>query len=798
VVFISKDAADDGLHGRVDQLLNQSIASASEGSIIDRFDAIARRFASRLAIQDAAASITYAELMTLVSRIAAATIAATQGRDGPVAIWLPAEATLPAAMLGVLAAGRAYVALDADFPAERNGLISSEAGACAVISIGEIAVEARAYFPREVPIVDIHDLSRAPPATLRSLPRADDLAAIYYTSGSSGEPKGIAWSHRSLLHWVRSFTDTAQICCSDRMPLLFSASVSASFRSIYCSLLNGASLHILPPLDLGLAALSQQIRARGITIFHSVPMLMRRIAESVDVGDRLDTVRVVCIGGDRVQWSDVDTCRRIFSRDVLVYSVLTSTEAGPFIHAFVDDQLRTTMAHPPAGRPAPGWTVMIVGEDGEPVADGQSGDIVVTSRFTGLGYWRGTDLRVDSFPIDPEDPELRIYKTGDLALRRPNGLIEFIGRKDRQIKLRGHRVELGEVESGLKSCRGVSDAAVVVRRDESGEPRLLVAYCELEPTVTRLSPRHLRAMLAESLPLFMVPSSIKILDALPRLSNFKIDREELRRRDELWCQRTRVATARLRIGPSNAVQETLVELWRDVLDRGDIGPDDDFFLCGGDSLAAVDLLHRIEEKLRYRLPLTILTEAPTVSQLEARLKTARLGRVDNMIRIHTTGRRPPLFTVHSLYSHSVGLLPVLRSLGPEQPVYGLHPPGMDWTSAGCTTLRHVAAHYIDEIKAVQPHGPYRLLGTSFGGLVVFEMALQLQGSGETVEYLAMVDTYPPTCRSEHGTDLWQERTLRRPQKGRPIEALLLRVAETHVRMTCDYVARERDAMRIKA
>ena len=495
-----------------------------ENSIIDRFDEVVRRFPSRVAAQDAQTSITYAELAALVDRLAAATIAATDGREGPIAVLLPPGVTLPAAMLGVLAAGRAYVALDADFPGERNRVIISDAAACAIISSSDIIGEARAYLPPELTIIDIHDVATSTQPKPGSRPRPDDLAAIYYTSGSSGRPKGVAWNHRNLLHWVRVFTHAAEISCADRIALLFSASVTASYRSIYSALLNGASLHILPPLSLGVAVLSQQIRAREITIFHSVPTLLRRLAESLDAGERLDSIRLACVHGDRVLWDDIDACNRSFSREVRVDTPLSSTETGPYVHGFVDHALRATAAHPPVGRPAIGWNVTIIGDDGEPVPDGESGDIVVTSRFIALGYWRGSSLQVDFFPTDPADPELRTYKTGDVGLRRPDGVIEFIGRKDQQIKLSGHRTELGEVESALKACGGIRDAAVVVRRGAYDTALSLVAYAVLRPDIRGLLPRHVQAMLAQRLPRYMVPSQVYFIGELPYLPNLKIDR----------------------------------------------------------------------------------------------------------------------------------------------------------------------------------------------------------------------------------------------------------------------------------
>ena len=251
-----------------------------DGSVIDRFGAIARRLPCEVAVQDAATYLTYAELAELVNRIAAAITAAVQRRPGPIAILLQANAYLPAAMLGVLAAGRAYVPLDAEFPIERNGVIIDDAGACAIVSSDHLLREVRHWLTHELPVIDIDDLPK-PESPNVSRIGPDDIAAIYYTSGSSGRPKSVAWNHRSVVHWVRVFTDAAQIKCTDRIALLFSAGISASWRAIYSSLLNGACLNILPPLRTGLPGIIDQIRARGITILHAVPALMRQISTPV-------------------------------------------------------------------------------------------------------------------------------------------------------------------------------------------------------------------------------------------------------------------------------------------------------------------------------------------------------------------------------------------------------------------------------------------------------------------------------------------------------------------------------------
>lgn len=544
-------------------------------SIIDRFDAIVRRFTSEVAVQDPSIRLTYAELAGLVNKIAAATIAAVERQPGPIAILLQANAYLPAAMLGVLAAGRAYVPLDAEFPIERNRAIVADAGACAIVSSGHLLGEGRHSLPDELPVIDIDDLPKPEsPHVARISP--DDIAAIYSTSGSSGRPKSVAWNHRSVVHWVRVFTDVAQIKCTDRFALLFSASVSASWRAIYSSLLNGACLSILPPLGIGFPGIVEAIRGRGITILHAVPALMRLIFDARSDDLRFDKVRLVCIGGDRVEWSDVDQCRQAFAQNVIVYSILTSTEGGPFIHGFTDDLLRVTMTRPPAGRAAPGWTVAVINDDGEPTSDGELGNIVISSRYIALGYWDGAALQVSAFPTDPTDLNKRVFNTGDRGRRRPDGLIEFVGRNDQQIKLHGHRIEPAEVEAALAASPEVNDAVVVVRRNAEGLARSLAAYVEPKRGVDDLTPRKLVAELKTRLPRHMIPATIVVIEKLPRLPNLKIDREELRRRDQRepeWALAAPTPGSKVR----TTTEERLLELWREVLDRQDIGYDDDFF-----------------------------------------------------------------------------------------------------------------------------------------------------------------------------------------------------------------------------
>jgi amino acid adenylation domain-containing protein len=580
---------------------------ALEGSIVDRFDEAVRRFPERLAIQDTEVSLTYAKLASLVDRIACATAAATSERTGPVAILLPANAHFPAAMLGVMAAGRAYLPLDAEFPVERNELIIAEAGACAVISGGEFARDALRSFPSGVPVIDIDGLPEIVEPTSRAQTGSEDLAAIYYTSGSTGRPEGIVWDHRSILHHIKVFTDVAQISCADRMLMVASLSAFASYRNVYSALLNGASVHILPPRRLGLAALIKEIRVRTITIYHSVPTLVRTLAENLGAGERLETIRFVKINGDRLRWSDVDACRRCFAANVPIWTSLSSTETGMSICGFVDEALRSSAVHPPVGLPVDGCKVAIVDDNGQPVANDAIGRIVVTSRWTALGYWQGSTRKIRHFPSDPADPKARVFATGDLGRRRADGLIEYIGRKDDQIKLNGCRIEPAEVENALAALPQVKEATVVVRRDENSVPLSLAAYVILRSGIRGLLPRHVQALLAQRLPRHMIPANVYLVDELPRLPNFKVDRSTLAKIDS--AQSIEI------VARNNQFFDEVAGIFEEVIGRRGATADDTVASLGGDSLKELSVFAELERRYGVAIPDDMINDGPTIGSI---------------------------------------------------------------------------------------------------------------------------------------------------------------------------------------
>jgi amino acid adenylation domain-containing protein len=606
--------------GPVDRPFEPFPCSALEGSLVESFNAAVRRFWVRVAVCDCTRSVTYGDLAILVDRIAAATAAAVADCPGPIAILLPRDVHFPAAMLAVLETGRGFVPLDASNPIERNRLIATQSGAAAVISAGDLASLVRALFPPDLPVVDIDAIGDAVIPKPAARPAPDDLAFIVYTSGSTGHPKGVSHSHRYLLHGVLLQTNALHVNAEDRVALVYSLAVIAGIREMMVALLNGAALHILPPNALQAEGLVREIEARGITIFRVVPVLLRRIAEVLGPDRRLDSVRIVTLASERVDWSDYDLFRRHFSPKAFLLLLFGSTECGIFAHWFADTRLRAAGGRLPVGRVLPDVRLTIEADDGRPVGDGDEvGEFVLASRYVALGYWREPDLTARAFAVDPADPKTRIFKTGDMGRMRPDGLLEFIGRRDQQFKLRGHRIEIGEIEAALGGCPGVEDAAVVVRRDDAGLPRSLAAYVEPSPGVQGLLPRDLLSMLMQRLPRYMVPATLRVVDGLPRLPNLKVDRVQLAQID--------AARAAQMVNPTDdPLIAEVAGIFETVLGTTGATPDDNVSSLGGDSLQAVKVAIELETRFRIAIPADIFESTQTIGELARWIATRQAPR----------------------------------------------------------------------------------------------------------------------------------------------------------------------------
>jgi amino acid adenylation domain-containing protein len=752
--------------GPVDRPFDAFPRSALDGSIVDRFEMIVQRFPDRLAIQDHSGFITYRDLARLAWSICAAIVSEAAGRQGPIAILLNNDARYIAAILGVLGAGRSYVPLDPSAPHERNRLIAMQAGVCAVVCDRVLSKPLSGRLPPSMTIVEIDLLAPAAPRSDIRL-RPAGIASIIFTSGSTGKPKGVAVSHRAVLHDVLQYTNTFHITPDDRVSMLYLAATSAGTRDIFGSLLNGASLHMMSPADLQTAGIVKELRARGVTVYHSVPGLLRRVVGGLGAGERLESVRIAHLSGARIEWRDIDACRRAFSRDVFVYVCLGSGESAyMYCHWFVDDSVRQTNVQPPVGRPTPDRTVMIVDQTGNRVVDGEVGEIWIKSRYIAECYWRAPKLTNSAFARDESDPLARVFRTGDLARRRSDGLIEFVGRKDRQVKLHGHRIEPGEVESALRDCQGVRDAAIHVRRNNDGVPTCLVAYVVPQPTVCGLLPRDVLRSVSQRLPKHMVPSQAVFIDELPQLPGLKVDLARLAAIDA-----GRAKMARQEQSATRALTDAerwLIALWKKVLKLA-YSPSlqDNFFELGGDSIASAELISAIEERFSCQLPLEAFFQCPTVATLyelveEQQSKPAtstpngahkllhklqaysgswrgeRLFPGSLVVGLNCAGGRTPIFWVFQERSEFVRLA---RQLGPDQPLYAMRSCVgiIDPKDYSADIIETVCNRYLWEILALPVKAPFIVGGNCQGGIFALALARGLKQIGRTPTLLVLME-----------------------------------------------------------
>ncbi|MCI0603014.1 non-ribosomal peptide synthetase [bacterium] len=592
------------------KVFDQVSESWLKGSVIDRFEEVVAEHGDRPAIDDGSLQLTYAELAKLVERIAAVVHATAGSQRGPVGVLLDQETRFPAALLGVLRARRPYVPLDASFPLKRNRQIAAHAGVIAMISSGNLLSLAQELAPSGVPVIDLDSLDNASTGSLPSRPNPDDLSYIIYTSGTTGKPKGVFFVHTNAVFVAADYADAACITCEDRVALVHSPSVAAAVRCMLPALLTGAALHVMAPRRLGASGLVAAIRNRRITVLNAVPRLFRHLVNALPPGERFESIRWVHLAGDRVVWSDVESFCRCFPGHAKLMVAMASTECATAISQWVVNGDRESIGPlVPVGRDLPHRKITLINEEGNQVPDGQAGEMIVTSQYLSGGYWKDPESTAGSFQCDPDDKTIRSFRTGDLARRRPDGLLEFLGRGDERVKLRGYRVELGEVEATLREIQGVDDAAVLICHRADGEALAIVAYITV-CAHQKLTSDSILLELSDRLPQYMLPAAIYILDSMPLLPNYKIDRESLQKLD--LAREWAVPQA-----PS-AIASQLAAIFERVLDVSDVSSEDTVFSLGGDSLHASMIAVEIEKAFGFQIsPDVVLATSGTIGGLAA-------------------------------------------------------------------------------------------------------------------------------------------------------------------------------------
>jgi amino acid adenylation domain-containing protein len=718
--------------------------------------------------------LTYSELNQRANQLAHHLQKLGIGPDRLVGVCLERSLNNIVALLAVLKSGGAYVPIDPAYPHDRVTYMLDDSDVAVLITqqslVGKLPAQQAA-----VVLIDTEweQIARESSANPLSLATPGNLAYVIYTSGSTGRPKGVAIEHRAVvafLEWALSVFSADEL---SSVLLSTSFCFDLSVFELFTPLCAGGTVVLaanalqLPELD-----------SAKVTLVNTVPSAMTELVRMRGIPD---SVRTINLAGEPLPQSLVnDIYARSNVRQVFnLYGPSEDTTYSTFV------RVEPSAAHEPSiGRPIANSTAYILDAHLRPVPAGVPGELHLAGGGLARGYLNRPELTAEKFIPNPFSRQAgaRMYRTGDLARYSRDGQIEFLGRLDNQVKLRGFRIELGEIETTLRQQPAVEQAIVTVREDQPGDKRL-VAYLVANDGADSalLETSTMRRQLSESLPDYMIPSAFVWLDEFPLTPNGKIDRRALPRPE---MDRSDLKTSF--VAPRDNLEQQLTNILEKILDVKTIGVRDSFFDLGGHSLLAVRLFAQIENRFGKRLPLVTLFQAPTIEQLAQVLRETDTAKSwSSLVAIQPLGSQPPLFCVHAAGANVLIYRPLSRHLGTEQPVYALQARGLDGEQQPFRSVEEMAAHYLREIRAFQPKGPYHLLGASFGGLVIFEMALQLQALGEQVGLLAMLNTncpvYPRSKKvglhlahlKEHGPvfysrAIWQ--TVRR-KLGRPTVSL---------------------------
>lgn len=592
-----------------------------EGSIHLRFEQMAEKYPDRLALKTLHHQWTYRELNRIANRIGRSILKRCGEKEEPIALLLDQGAFIIAALMGVLKAGKFYVPIDPSFPVERITQILEDSGAGLILTNNEnlqLAKEVENAGPAVLNLDHLDGDASAENLGLDVMP--ESLAWVIYTSGSTGRPKGVSQSHRNVLHETKVYTNRIRICIEDRLVLPTLCSSAASVRSICGALVNGASLFPFDVRKEGIAGFCEWMAQQEITIWRSVPTVFRHVVGHLKGKRSFPSLRIIYFGGETVYKNDIDLFQKHFSLDCTLVCGYGATECFTVGMNVVDRKKEIETETAPIGFPIEGKEVFLLDENGNDLGKTGVGEIAVRSAYLSPGYWKRPDLTEEVFLSDPSGNGERIYLTGDLGQYLPDGSLIHMGRKDFQVKVRGQRVELAEIEAALAEHTSVQESVVVARPDPTSENRLSAYVVLSSAPSARVS--EFRKWLEEKFPAHMVPAAFVVVDAMPLTPAGKVDRLALpdpgNRRPELETPY---------VPPSTPFEKEVAQMWSEVLGLDEVGVQDAFLDIGGDSLRATQLISRVLEKFQVEIPIQALMQAPTIAKMAEAILQHRANQI---------------------------------------------------------------------------------------------------------------------------------------------------------------------------
>nr|WP_280498557.1 non-ribosomal peptide synthetase [Nocardia farcinica] len=716
------DLLVDGERDRVLADWNATGHPVPARTLVDLFEARVARDPEAVALVAEGIELTYAEFAARVNRLARWLIAHGVGPETAVGLRMRRSLDQVTAMYAVHAAGGAYVPIDPDLPADRiDYMLATAAPVVVLTALDDLDLAG-------LDATEVTDAERLAPL------RPDHLAYILFTSGSTGRPKGVAIPHRAVVNQVRWLTDAYALGPRDVVLQKTPATFDVSVWELFGSLAAGARLVIARPGGhTDPAYLAEVIAAHGVTITSFVPSMLAAFAQSAPAS-ALRSLRALLVAGEAFGADVVAAVRRVLP-EVELHNLYGPTEFT--VHATARPVRAGDTGAVPMGTPVWNARAYVLDARLRPVPPGVVGELYLAGVQVARGYHARPGLTAERFVPDPYGHGERLYRTGDLVRRNRTGDLEYLGRTDFQVKLRGLRIELGEVEAVLAEHPGVARALAAVR--STGAAARLVGYLVPAPGVT-LDVDAVLAHAAAELPDYMVPGAVVVLDSVPLTASGKLDRNRLPEPD--------LAHGAYR-EPATWLEREVAEVFEHVLGVERVGADDDFYALGGNSLRSVQVAGELSRDLHYEVPVSWFLSDPRPADLAKRIETGmRSGRpapepaaalFDVLLPIRTGGEQPPLFCIHPASGLAWCYRPLAEFLTGDRPIYGLQAPQLGGEEPGPDSIVETARRYVAEIRGVQPHGPYHLLGWSLGGLIAHAVAAEIRAAGEDVALLAMLD-----------------------------------------------------------
>lgn len=697
-----------------------------------QFQSMAKRYPNQKAIVDGTRIFTYDQFLTDIQHTAHFLGNLGLEKNVSISICLPRSYEFFVSQWAILASGHAFVPIDASTPNERKAFIFHDSASALVLT----NIQLSDAFPKEKCLFFDQIQTKSQPV-LSFDGDLSDLAYIIYTSGSTGIPKGVLIDHLALSTFVFAASKKYGITQTDRILQFSNLGFDASIEEVFCTLSQGATLYLRNDDLLDPAQTFHFSKQHQITVWDFPTAFWRQLMLASQDWDFPSHIRAIIIGGEAMTNADFDMWKKHQASSSRLFNTYGPTETTVVATVFEVTPTYTLTNGVPIGQPLEGYDTAVLDAHQMVVPKGMTGELYIAGNGLAKGYLNRPENEAKSFVwIENKLGKTRFYATGDLVYCDQDEQLQYVGRSDNQLKIRGYRVEPGEIENRLIQLGDLKHCVVLGRANQRGEKSLVAFFIPKTPDVKAAD--VLKADLKKHVPDYMVPDLFIELTELPMTPNGKIDHKKLL---EIAQSRPIQKVEKAHQEPISPTVEKLVDLFQSILDQDQLGPDDDFFELGGHSLRAVSLMTQIQQQLGIQLPLSSLISCPTPRLLGACIEGEQTDQFwQCMVPIRPEGDKMPLYLIHGAGLNVLLYQSLGNHLDHQRPIFAMQAKGLDGKTELSTSIEEMAADYVAEIRKNQPNGPYALFGFSLGGFIAFEMARQLLDQNQKIAFLGVIDT----------------------------------------------------------